>query len=254
MGLGDWFSDALSGLGGIARKVGSTIAQEATDFTGALVGSAYGALTGKEVEIPALAGLSTAPEAFGGALGTAIGGGVERAIVERAVQAGPAGSSGVESNPRTRPQGGVEDLLSRWGITGINPEANVKATALPGGAPVHAGIGSEILDLAVGAAQAIGGFEGIIPEIGAALGLREGGTQMANGRSLTLPGADPGKIYRVRGPRLVPRREFFILNPSTGNLDWFKPAGRPLLWSGDLSACKRVDRLARRARRYSRKR
>lgn len=38
-------------------------------------------------------------------------------------------------------------------------------------------------------------------------------------------------------------------NPVTGKLTWFKPAGKPILWSGDLTACRRVSRIARRARR-----
>lgn len=42
---------------------------------------------------------------------------------------------------------------------------------------------------------------------------------------------------------------FISPNPVSGKLTWFKPAGRPILWSGDLTACKRVNRIARRARR-----
>lgn len=38
-------------------------------------------------------------------------------------------------------------------------------------------------------------------------------------------------------------------DPITGKPIWFKPAGRPILWSGDLSACKRVRKVASRARR-----
>lgn len=42
---------------------------------------------------------------------------------------------------------------------------------------------------------------------------------------------------------------FVTSNPVTGATTWFKPAGRPILWSGDLSSCKRVTKIARRARR-----
>lgn len=46
------------------------------------------------------------------------------------------------------------------------------------------------------------------------------------------------------------RAQFFrTTNPNTGQDTWFRPAGRPILWSGDLSACKRVNKVARRARR-----
>lgn len=42
---------------------------------------------------------------------------------------------------------------------------------------------------------------------------------------------------------------FRAQNPATGKDTWFLPAGRPLLWSGDLTACKRVKKIARRASR-----
>lgn len=46
------------------------------------------------------------------------------------------------------------------------------------------------------------------------------------------------------------RAQFFrTQNPATGQDTWFRPAGRPLLWSGDLTACKRVNKVARRAAR-----
>lgn len=44
---------------------------------------------------------------------------------------------------------------------------------------------------------------------------------------------------------------FAVPNPMTGNLSYFRNAGRPILFSGDLSACKRVNKVASRARRAS---
>jgi hypothetical protein len=38
-------------------------------------------------------------------------------------------------------------------------------------------------------------------------------------------------------------------DPITGRPVWFRPAGRPLLWSSDLTAVKRVRKIASRARR-----
>ncbi len=43
-----------------------------------------------------------------------------------------------------------------------------------------------------------------------------------------------------------------VQNPVSGAITWFKPAGRPILWSGDLQSCKRVNKIARRARRAKR--
>jgi len=42
---------------------------------------------------------------------------------------------------------------------------------------------------------------------------------------------------------------FRAQNPVTGQDVFFRPAGKPILWSADLSACKRVNKVARRARR-----
>lgn len=38
-------------------------------------------------------------------------------------------------------------------------------------------------------------------------------------------------------------------DPVTGRAVWFRPAGRPILWTSDLSAAKRVRKVAARARR-----
>jgi hypothetical protein len=44
---------------------------------------------------------------------------------------------------------------------------------------------------------------------------------------------------------------FSMANPASGKLTWFRPAGRPVLWSSDLGACRRVARIARKAKRRS---
>lgn len=59
-----------------------------------------------------------------------------------------------------------------------------------------------------------------------------GGTPMFK---LTMAGARP--------------QRFRTVHPTTGQDVWFLPAGRPILWSGDFTACKRVKRVARRAAR-----
>jgi hypothetical protein len=45
---------------------------------------------------------------------------------------------------------------------------------------------------------------------------------------------------------------FMVCNPVSGKQTWFKPAGRPILWSSDLAACKRVGKVASKARRVKR--
>jgi len=68
-----------------------------------------------------------------------------------------------------------------------------------------------------------------------------GGNQLARLTSPFVPTA--------AGARAQP---FIASNPVTGKTTWFKPAGRPILWSGDLTACKRVGKIASRARRAKR--
>ena len=48
-----------------------------------------------------------------------------------------------------------------------------------------------------------------------------------------------------------PRSLIMVPNPSTGSPTFFKHAGRPILFSGDLRAAKLVNKIARRARRAS---
>ena len=61
-------------------------------------------------------------------------------------------------------------------------------------------------------------------------------------------GASLSSPFAMAAPGL--RAQTFVLpNPTTGRPTWFRPAGRPILWSSDLSACGRVNRIAARARR-----
>lgn len=46
-----------------------------------------------------------------------------------------------------------------------------------------------------------------------------------------------------------PRSLIMQLNPSTGTPTFFRHAGRPIMFSGDRTLCKRIDKIARRAGR-----
>jgi len=68
--------------------------------------------------------------------------------------------------------------------------------------------------------------------------------------SLIGAGGGGGGTPPFRATMAGARAQFFRTeNPATGQDTWFRPAGRPLLWSGDLTACKRVNKIARRAKR-----
>jgi hypothetical protein len=55
----------------------------------------------------------------------------------------------------------------------------------------------------------------------------------------------------VSGGAALSPSMFSMTNPASGKLTWFRPAGRPILWSSDLGACRRVARIARKAKRRS---
>jgi len=57
------------------------------------------------------------------------------------------------------------------------------------------------------------------------------------------------QVQTACGPR-TPNTLLFV-NPRTGQPVFYKNRGKPILFSGDLQACKMVNRVARRARRAS---
>lgn len=56
-------------------------------------------------------------------------------------------------------------------------------------------------------------------------------------------------MFRYGGQRVSPVREIQALHPETGRICTWKYMGRPILYSGDLAACRRVSRVARRVAR-----
>jgi hypothetical protein len=77
----------------------------------------------------------------------------------------------------------------------------------------------------------------------------EGAMSMMPAPSMPMAMAGGG-TPQFRATMAGARAQFFrVPNPVTGQDTWFRPAGRPILWSGDLTACKRVKKVARRAAR-----
>jgi hypothetical protein len=108
----------------------------------------------------------------------------------------------------------------------------VANVALPGGAPIgEAGLGTE---LGIGAIER--GFNFLFGGGG-------GGGAVANGAV---------QLFRPTATSIRPARVIVVPHPQTGAPIFFGHLGRPLLFSRDLSAARRVDRLARRARRVKR--
>ena len=111
-------------------------------------------------------------------------------------------------------------------------------------AGLGAGIGSIIS--AIRGPSAMPGGASFLPTIARGAGAIATGVGLAQlfgggGACPTDPFASGGSSVRAQ--------TFVAAHPETGRAVWFKPAGRPILWSGDLSACRRVRKVAGRARR-----
>lgn len=87
--------------------------------------------------------------------------------------------------------------------------------------------------------------------LGGALARQLPGIVGGFGLGAAVGGGDGGGGTPAFRPTMAgARAQFFRMpNPATGQDTWFRPAGRPLLWSGDLTACRRVNKVARRASR-----
>jgi hypothetical protein len=84
---------------------------------------------------------------------------------------------------------------------------------------------------------------------GAALGgAAVGGAISAFGDSdVALPFG--GNVFRRTAAGIRARSLVEVVNPMTGRKTWYRNVGRPILFSGDLRSCKRVQKVASRARR-----
>jgi len=109
-----------------------------------------------------------------------------------------------------------------------------------------------------GWADVVGTALGAVPSVLSALGLgqAERVPQIPIPGPLggiSLPGYVPEGSFQV--PGLFRTREravatpFMVMNPITGQPVYYAPRGRPILWSGDLAACRRVNKVAGMARR-----
>lgn len=88
---------------------------------------------------------------------------------------------------------------------------------------------------------------GLIPGIGQALGgYLMGGGSGTGGGIVNVP-----QVFQQNPTGMRAKSFFATPNPVTGNLTWYRNVGRPILFSGDLTACKRVNKVAARARRAS---
>lgn len=134
------------------------------------------------------------------------------------------------------------------GSGGIIAESPARAAARVGVENLQtAGVGTGLLSL--------------LPGIGLGLGVEKGleflGSKLFGGGEMAatnLPGGLAlsdlplgGALFRPTAGRFRPARVIVVPNPMTGEPTFFGHLGRPLLFSRDLSAHKKVNRLARKA-------
>lgn len=135
------------------------------------------------------------------------------------------------------PSTGSSDFLSGLGALGSGVASVINAIrgpqAMPGGMSfLPTTIARSLPTIVRGAGSVLAGAG-----IGAGLEALFGG----NGGCPSSPFTAGGSTMRAS--------TFVVPHPETGRPTWFRPAGRPILWSSDLSACRRVRKVAGRARR-----
>lgn len=84
---------------------------------------------------------------------------------------------------------------------------------------------------------------------GAVIGQNRIGSAINSFLGIGGGGGSCGSLFRAGGTTIRPSPLIMVPHPETGAPVFFKHAGRPVLFSGDLTAAKRVSKLARRARR-----
>jgi len=124
------------------------------------------------------------------------------------------------------------------------PQASNVAFAQPFPAPQQAGFGA----LIPAGRAAVGALGRALPSLGG-IGAGAIGGELADAAQQffgAAGSADDTAAFTDAIPGRCRPKMHLRLNPCSGKGTWFVPRGRPLVFSGDLSACKRVDRVAKR--------
>lgn len=157
-----------------------------------------------------------------------------------------------QAQARAAQRGGMlqpNPYLMNGGMVGQLPQQYTPAVYDPG-ITTAAGVPPAVLSaiqrfLTQGGASALGAGLGA----GAAyLAAPTGAPAVGGGGAMILrPGDSVDSLYAVRAASAAP--SFFATQDAGGRLKWYRSAGRPILWSGDLAAARRVSKVAARASR-----
>lgn len=239
--------DAISGIFSAGRDF-------ITDFGGGAFAAVDERLRGGTLSSGQAAGFGTQ---FGQAVGN-IFGDISTGFITSQLPTG--GATGKTSGGRPLANGGA----TRASLFGF-PFPRPGVTASRVGGATEAGLGGALLQILGQSAVDVG-----LERLGAAElpRIRRGGTTVADrlpggavipsqGGLISAESAIPfaGRVFNTTqnlntgAVSVRARRLLMFQNPMTGSPVWFKNVGRPILWSGDLATCKRVNRIARRVAR-----
>lgn len=205
------------------------LGREASKF-GSALGGLSGRIAGGIVDIAGDIGGQVAEQLPGFILGQLGGAAPTRTGLPGQPRSGPVFAPSAAPTSRVPFVAGAVPFI---GGGGVPVPLNL---AMPGGAllPAAAGIAGRVI-------TGLGTLGGL-SELGEFFGGGEGDVPMANGVAL----------FRPTATSIRPARVIVVPHPQTGAPTFFGHLGRPLLFSRDLSAARKVDRLARRARRTRR--
>ena len=246
---------SLSGLfgergGSVAAlgRVGGTLANTVLSFIGGgkpQTQAIISGVTGGEV---------VAPTTFGG---RPTGGRAQLQIIERQAM-GQAPPSVAPTGPEL---GDIETGAGRFGAIGRAVGRGIaRQFVTPGDVMSQLGDGGSFLERVAGILGTGGlGVPGAIGTLGGIFGgparalpspvdMFGGGTPVPQEAPMA-PMDFGGGLFQPTQLSARPLPLIMASNPVTGRITFWKHVGRPILFSGDLATCKRVNRIARRARR-----
>jgi hypothetical protein len=137
------------------------------------------------------------------------------------------------------------------------PSAPMGGGVLPMQLPIPGGLTfpttQPMEDIEMTQAVALPGGALIAPLLRGLGGAALGGAAVGGAISAFQPGAVElpfgGRVFRQTPSGIRARSLVEVMNPLTGRKTWYRNVGRPILFSGDLRSCKRVQKIASRARR-----
>lgn len=249
-------------LGNFASRVGREALKgvgAVGEFAGNIAGGAWQSFTEPGFNLPATGGIAGTIGGLVGELGEATLGQIFQPSTPEGGRQRTGYPQGI--NPDPRAQRDLEIFLGQTGgyaptygtpqAAGLYPGMQTTefdpGRGMPGLLPGTEAQYPMMTNVALPGGALLGQVLRQIPGVigGTALGLQYGG----NGGGAVAEAPFGGTIFRQTPAGLRARSLVEVVNPYTGKKSWYRNVGRPILFSGDLRACRRVRKIAGRARR-----